>query len=663
MVTMTANLVSKRAKNRIGVWAAGAAVAALVALPGCDRQAPEFAFDTDEIPNEEGRTLEFGKAEGFGLPGTLEPYEVGDELRAKMKPYGFEAGWFRRGGPAEGTAAYVAYTNRLAHWIAIGDKKGDCTSCTVERIPYLFRRGPGSKPLPLVVYLPGNGEQGEDLVKQFRQTAVMDAVSSAAFQREHPCHLLVVMPPDFANCNAYVGHSKSGNPDLQLMYADLIFQLARERAAIDQRKVVLVGLGSGGTAAVAMEREWPGRFAGVCGFYCSPWYKQTIRAERPGNWWWGHTTRVLAYTSERLEPWRKAIEEAGGRFRLSFYPEIPNDNWWNAPWRQPELTLWLADCFSRGVIHGEKKESDKPAKSEPAKVEPTYPKLYLVKTDDPHAARCVPRELATNALFTAREEIRHLTIDAAVEGISAGSFAGLPALETVYFDKPTPVGSRAFADCPALTLVDFGDLGNPRNFAADAFAGVTNLTAHYPYVTTKPMRRETVEPGDGKPFTRFINAGDDCRHRLRLFLEDGFLWADDPSGATALISLAEDGRVIVPAEFRGKPTVAVGRYLLPDRKSRYRFLVLPASVTKIDLFQNSPKVDVLFGQCRTDGSGVRPCIDGKTRVYGTKPDPRTGRLVYVLTPRALEKRLPSTTDPLEYLKRIGEMEEEKEGEK
>lgn len=635
--------------------------AALLTSAGC-RERSEFAFDTDEVPNEEGGLLPFGTAEGFGLPGALEPYETDEELKAKMKPYGFEAGWFRRGGPEEGTADYEAYTNRLAHWTALGKKNGNCDSCTVSRIPYLFRRGAGSRPLPLVIYIPGNGEQGEDLLRQFRQTAVMDSVSSKEFQREHPCHLLVVMPPDFANYNAYVGHYKYGNPDLQRMYADLVFQLARERAPIDQRKVVLVGLGSGGTAAVAMEREWPGRFAGVCAFYCAPWVKASVRPERPGNWWWGHTTEALAYSAKRLEPWRKAIEEAGGRFRLAFYPEIPGDNWWNAPWRQPELTLWLADCFARGVIHGAGLEPAPPTKSEstkivPAKSESKYPETRLVPTDDPFAARCVPRALATNGLFTAKEKLRHLTIDAAVEGIPAGAFAGLPALKTVCFERDIPVGSRAFAECPALTLVDLRD-GSAWKLEEGAFAGVTNLTVHYPYVPVKPVARKTLELGDGKPFAHVIYAGDDCRDRRRLFLEEGFLWADDPGGAAALIGLAEDGRVIVPASFDGKTTVEVGRYLLSRRDTRYHLLVLPAGVTKAALFPGSPKVDILFGQCRMDSFELTPCIDEKTRVFGTKPNPRTGALVNSFVSPASEKRLPSATDPLEFLKRL---EEEKEG--
>lgn len=277
----------------------------------------------------------------------------------------------------------------------------------------------------------------------------------------------------------------------------------------------------------------------------------------------------------------------------------------------------------------------------------------LVAGDEPTVARYVAAAGESDRLFTATNELEHLTVDASVESVPAGVFKGLGALKTVCFEKDVTVGAGAFAECPALTLVDLLQ-GHFMKYGEGAFAGVTNLTVHYYYIPIKPVARKTLEPGDGKPFAHVIYAGDDCHGHRRLFLADGFLWADDPDGATALVSLAEDGRVIVPPEFRGKATVGVGRHLLPRLETRYRLLALPAGVTKADLFPGAPKVDILFGQCRTDCFGLTPCIDAKTRVYGTKPDPRTGALVNVFASPAYVKRLPSSTDPVEFLKRLEE---------
>ena len=43
----------------------------------------------------------------------------------------------------------------------------------------------GMNPLPMVVYIPGNGEIG-DIARQFRQRAIFDRVTSAAFQEKYP---------------------------------------------------------------------------------------------------------------------------------------------------------------------------------------------------------------------------------------------------------------------------------------------------------------------------------------------------------------------------------------------------------------------------------------------------------------------------------------------
>ena len=55
----------------------------------------------------------------------------------------------------------------------------------------------GTSALPMVVYIPGNGELG-DLSRQFRQKAILERVTSSAFQEKYPCFLLAVSPPKTA---------------------------------------------------------------------------------------------------------------------------------------------------------------------------------------------------------------------------------------------------------------------------------------------------------------------------------------------------------------------------------------------------------------------------------------------------------------------------------
>lgn len=48
--------------------------------------------------------------------------------------------------------------------------------------------------MPMVVYIPGNGELGE-IEGHFRQRAIFERVTSAAFQKKYPCFLLALTPP------------------------------------------------------------------------------------------------------------------------------------------------------------------------------------------------------------------------------------------------------------------------------------------------------------------------------------------------------------------------------------------------------------------------------------------------------------------------------------
>ena len=203
---------------------------------------------------------EVGVTPGYGCPGLISPYEEDDELKALAGKYRFRTGWFRRGFPKEGDSQYQLYQSRLKCWESRTNDVLDCSTCTVEKIPFLFSPAPGRGPMPLVVYIAGSGEQGTDLKKMFRQTGVFDAVRDPSFVFAHPCHLLAIMPPEFASWDSLVKYphrfSFCSNPpdgcppgslDLVRMYTDLVFELQRNlvekgRGTIDPNAIVLAGL-------------------------------------------------------------------------------------------------------------------------------------------------------------------------------------------------------------------------------------------------------------------------------------------------------------------------------------------------------------------------------------------------------------------------------------
>lgn len=296
-------------------------------------------------------------APGFGLPGEIAPYGASPQLQEKAAEFGLECHWFIRGVPLEGDPALAEYRRKASNdrdsvfnHLPVGFS---CSDCTPSRIPFMLRRGNGRRRLPLVIYMPGNGEQGTNLLKQFRQTAVMRKVSSPEFQRSHPCHLLVPMPPSYGNMNMAHGYPEETGGELTDLYCDLVFQLMREGLAVDRSRIYLVGLGSGGVAALAMERDHPGRFAAVCSMWDWP-STPVVHPLRPGSWWNGRPKDQEGIKElEKNVGDAEAIRRAGGDFVMEFYPPPPGGKgwWWDPPWQGDRFWEWLFSKTTKGEVY------------------------------------------------------------------------------------------------------------------------------------------------------------------------------------------------------------------------------------------------------------------------------------------------------------------------
>ena len=292
-------------------------------------------------------------APGFGLEGSNTLYTATPALEDLMRPYGFEAHLFHVGHPAEGDPARNGFaekvraypeTSTLTHrGVSFG-----CQNATPESIPFLLRRATPGRKLPLVIYMPGNGEQGTDLERQFRQRAVMDKVSSPDFQKRHPCHLLIPMPPSYGNTGMDLGYPVSPGGDLNNAYCDLVFQLMRDGLAVDRSRIYLVGLGSGGSAAIAMALDHPGRFAAVCAMWAMP-ITDVFHPDRSGNWWFGEPAELDNKEHRpRCDATIGAITQAGGDAVLKFYEKPAKGCWWDPPWKGDEFWEWLFAKTTKG---------------------------------------------------------------------------------------------------------------------------------------------------------------------------------------------------------------------------------------------------------------------------------------------------------------------------
>jgi hypothetical protein len=294
---------------------------------------------------------------GYGWPSRIEDYTVDDALAERLAAYpGLEAHWFVR-EPIEGHAADFGRTMKLY----------------ADSIPFLLFRPQSSgvcwwnpfswfdfgEKVPLVVYLPGNGELGTDLAKQFRQTGVIGRVVGDGFQEEHRAWLLVPMPPERGNVNMPKGYPVQPRAPLITLLDDLVLKVIEMSHAegesappIDEHRIYLTGLGCGGSMAVAMSLDHPGRYAVTAPVWSSAPLQRVVHPDAPGNWWFGYEENIyseaVADSKEYYEKFwgkfREDVERFGGSFALKMYSKGERVWWWDAMWESAEFWDW---CFSK----------------------------------------------------------------------------------------------------------------------------------------------------------------------------------------------------------------------------------------------------------------------------------------------------------------------------
>ena len=145
----------------------------------------------------------------------------------------------------------------------------------------------GMSALPMVVYIPGNGELG-DVERQFRQKAIFARVTSSAFQEKYPCYLLALSPPKTAT--TILGGMPGHPTALQKAIREFVLDVCRlqKRPRVDLSRLYLTGFSYGGIGAYALGQHFLADFAAVVPIAALPPLPEYFSKEHPGNWWHFH---------------------------------------------------------------------------------------------------------------------------------------------------------------------------------------------------------------------------------------------------------------------------------------------------------------------------------------------------------------------------------------
>lgn len=192
---------------------------------------------------------------------------------------------------------------------------------------YVPRSYTPTKSLPVILFLHGSGERGDDGLKQ-SQTGIGSAI------RAHPDRFpaLVVMP----QCSA--GKNWSGEQaDFALKATDETV----EKYHGDKDRLYLTGLSMGGFGSWTIASEHPDKFAAVvpiCG-RGDPAKMATLLKEKPI--WVFHGDADQSVKVEYSREMVKALQDAGSKtIKYTEYPGVGHNSWDKA-YDDKEMLDWL----------------------------------------------------------------------------------------------------------------------------------------------------------------------------------------------------------------------------------------------------------------------------------------------------------------------------------
>ncbi len=199
----------------------------------------------------------------------------------------------------------------------------------------------GTESYPLVLFLHGAGERGDDNVKQLVHGTKEFAKEEN--RQKYPCF---VVAPQCPNGKKWVEVDWSADTHKQPEEESISLVLTRETLAalqkefrIDAKRLYVTGLSMGGYGTWDMITRTPEVFAAaipICGGG-----DETV-ADKVSKLpvWVFHGDKDTAVKPERSRRMVAAIEAAGGKPKYTEYPEVGHDSW-TQTYANPEVIGWL----------------------------------------------------------------------------------------------------------------------------------------------------------------------------------------------------------------------------------------------------------------------------------------------------------------------------------
>jgi len=216
----------------------------------------------------------------------------------------------------------------LAPYLKAAEKQIDRFETTITKkvgSHYLVVKPDGydeSKSYPLIIFLHGMGEQGED-------TKLLTFHGPYETVKKLGLDVIIVAPQS--------PHDERWDIDMLDAFVDEVL----EKYPVDRKRVYLTGLSMGGEGAWRLAVRRPHTFAAlvpICGMGM-PRHAQKI-THIPT--WAFHGKKDTTVRVRRTEEMIEALQTAGGKPKMTIYPEVGHNSWAPA-YNNPKLYEWMLE--------------------------------------------------------------------------------------------------------------------------------------------------------------------------------------------------------------------------------------------------------------------------------------------------------------------------------
>lgn len=213
-----------------------------------------------------------------------------------------------------------------------------------QSLPYRFlkpERIDPAKTYPLVIFLHGAGERGNDNEAQIQHIAGL--FSDPETRKRYECFVLA---PQCQEDKMWANHDRNGDglvmrpipTDPMAMVISLIDKIEKE-FPVDRTRIYLTGLSMGGYGTWDLLVRFPNRFAAAVPV-CGGGDTSTAAKIRHVPIWAFHGAldRIVAPRHSRMMI--KALQDAGATPGYTEYPDVGHDSWVFA-YQEPQLLPWM----------------------------------------------------------------------------------------------------------------------------------------------------------------------------------------------------------------------------------------------------------------------------------------------------------------------------------